>query len=133
MEKRENYGLWRLRIRAARRVKGVWNVVESNESGISDTITSSGGVSSLCVTISAAKSSSSIKIKREKASGIIISALGDYPLRVVLEADDGPSKMIKLLDRRYASKRTGSRIAVETQLFGMSYNGQIYRNTLINI
>ena len=60
----------------------------------------------------------------EKASGIIISALGDSPLRVVLEADDDPKRMLKLLDARYASNRTVSRIAVQTQLFRMRYTDQ---------
>lgn len=62
--------------------------------------------------------------KHEKASGIIITALGDGPLRVVLEADDDSTRMLQLLDDRYASSRTVSRIAVQTQLFRMSYTGQ---------
>lgn len=35
------------------------------------------------------------------ASGIIISVLGDSPLRVVLDADENPALMLKLLDGRY--------------------------------
>lgn len=65
-----------------------------------------------------------VSIIREKASGIIITDLGDVPLRVVLEADDDPACMRKLLDARYASSRTASRIAVQTQLSRMSYTGQ---------
>lgn len=60
-------------------------------------------------------------IKKEKAPGIIISALGDAPLRVVIEAEDDPPKIIQLRDARYASSRTLSRISVQTQLFRMSY------------
>ena len=62
--------------------------------------------------------------KKEKASGIIISALGDAPLRVVIDAKDDPAKMIQLLDARYASNRTISCIGVQAQLFRMSYNDQ---------
>lgn len=63
-------------------------------------------------------------LKAEMASGIIISALGDSPLRVVLDAGDNPKKMLKLLGARYASNRTVSRIATQTQIFRMKYNRQ---------
>ena len=55
---------------------------------------------------------------------IIISALGDAPLRVVMDVDDDPGKMFGLLDARYASNHTVSKIAVQTQLFLMSYSEQ---------
>ena len=42
----------------------------------------------------------------------------------MIEAEDDPAKMLRLLDARYASNRTVSRIAVQTQLFRMSYNDQ---------
>ena len=58
------------------------------------------------------------------ACGIIFSALGDAPLRVVMDVDDDFSRMLSLLDARYASNSTVSRIAVQTQLFRMSYKGQ---------
>lgn len=57
----------------------------------------------------------------QKASSIIISALGDAPLRVVIEADEYPGKILKLLDTIYASNRTVSRISMKTQLFCMAY------------
>ena len=109
----EDYGLWRLRLRAACRVKGVWHVVDTSASATSSSSTAT-------ETQDAAR----LSAKREKASGIIISALGDAPLRVVLEADDDPVKMLQLLDARYASNRTVSRIAVQTQLFRMTYKDQ---------
>lgn len=110
----EDYGLWRHRLRAACRVKGVWRVVDS----LSDSTTSTEST--------AGPSTSSVRdqVKREKASGIIISSLGDAPLRVVMDVDDDPVQMLKLLDSRYASNRTVSRIAVQTQLFRLSYTGQ---------
>ena len=109
----EDYGLWRLRLRAACRVKGLWNVVDTSSSATSSESTST-----------TVPDPGRRIAKREKASGIIISALGDAPLRVVLQADDDPEKMLQLLDARYASNRTVSRIAVQTQLFRMSYKDQ---------
>ena len=41
-----------------------------------------------------------------------------------MDVDDDPARMLQLLDSRYASNRTVSRIAVQTQLFRMSCNGQ---------
>ena len=113
----DDYGLWRLRLRAACRVKGVWNVVDRTASSTSTSETTHPGTT-------AASESAKRVAKREKASGLIISALGDAPLRVVLEADDDPERMLKLLDARYASNRTVSRIAVQTQLFRMTYTNQ---------
>lgn len=117
----EDYGLWRLRLRAACRIKGVWKVVES-----SSTVSEASGTSSEAsgVAIASAPVSTRTVANLEKASGMIISALGDAPLRVVLDADDDPARMLKLLDARYASNRTVSRIAVQTQLFRMRYIDQ---------
>ena len=114
----EDYGLWRLRLRAACRVKGVWGVVGSSSTSSSSTTTTT------TTTDQESPPSARDISKMEKASGIIISALGDSPLRVVLEADDDPKRMLKLLDARYASNRTVSRIAVQTQLFRMRYTDQ---------
>lgn len=113
----EDYCLWRLRLRAACRVKGVWGVVASPTDTVSITTSDDNA------TRTASESARQIA-KREKASGIIISALGDSPLRVVLEADDDPKRMLELLDGRYASNRTVSRISVQTQLFRMTYTNQ---------
>lgn len=62
--------------------------------------------------------------EREKASESIIFALGDAVLCNVIEADDDPAKMLKPLDARYASNRTVSCIAAQTQLFCVSSSGQ---------
>ncbi len=117
----DDYGLWRLRLRAACRVKGVWNVVEPHSSATEASATSSAGVA---ITPTAASVSAKHMAKLEKASGIIISALGDAPLRVVIDVDDDPARMLQLLDARYASNRTVSRIAVQTRLFRMKYTTQ---------
>lgn len=113
----EDFALWRMRLRAICLVKGLWEVVESDLTPTTEASSSSS---------SASKSTklSGTGDKLEKASGIIISALGDSPLRVVIDAQDDPRKMLQLLDGRYASKRTVSRIAVQTKLFRMSYTNQ---------
>lgn len=67
--------------------------------------------------------SSCILAKRVKACTFNICALGDAPLRVVMYIDDDPDHMLQLLDARYASNRTVSCVAVQTQLFRVSYNG----------
>jgi len=110
----EDYGLWRHRLRAACRIKGVWDVVNGTPDSSAATADSTTPSDTAPQTMA----------KREKASGIIICALGDAPLRVVMEIDDDPARMLKLLDARYASNRTVSRIAVQTQLFRMSYHSQ---------
>lgn len=51
--------------------------------------------------------------KCEKASAIIISASSDAPFGVVMKTEDDLSKMLKLLDSRYASNRTVSRISIQ--------------------
>lgn len=106
-----DYGLWRLRLRAACCLKEVWDVVGQSLDGNSESASSTGP-------------DPRRMSKREKASGIIISANGDAALRVALEADDDPTRMITLLDRRYTSNRTVSGIAVSTQLFRMQYTGR---------
>lgn len=63
-----------------------------------------------------------LSTKLEKASSLIISALGDEPLRVIADIFDDPALMLDFLDARYASSRTASRIAIQTQLFRMRYD-----------
>lgn len=118
----EDYGLWRLRLRAACRIKGVWNLVERS---CDDTLDSSSTPQDYELGI---RHKQSLNNKLEKTSGIIISALGDSALRVVADADGNPSSMLKLLDDRYASNRTSSRISVQTQLYRMKYQGQDMSN-----
>lgn len=65
-----------------------------------------------------------VREKLEKASGTIIFALGNTPRRVVTEADDNPKLLLELLDNRYASNPTVSRIALQTQLYRIRYSGQ---------
>lgn len=71
----DNYGLRRMRLRATCRIKGVWDAVEPTTEAMSDSSTTS-------------SVDPRLKSTREKASGIITSALSDTPLRVVIDADD---------------------------------------------
>jgi hypothetical protein len=102
----EDYGLRRLRLRAACRAKKLWSLGDPAVVG---------------------DSSKSVSEKvaefKECACSIIIASLGDSPLRVVADVDDMPNVMLKLLDESYASSRPASRIAVQTQLYGKTYNG----------
>lgn len=66
--------------------------------------------------------------KSEKACAIIIYAFENAPLRIVMDVGDDPGHISRLLDALYASNRTLSRIAVQTPLFRMSYNGQNMSN-----
>jgi hypothetical protein len=102
----EDYGLWRLRLRAACRAKNLWSLVDPAATRAPTTSTSD-----------------DVTANKERACSIIIAALGDSPLRVVADVDDDPDRMLALLDDRYASSRAASRIAVQTQLYRKTYNG----------
>lgn len=123
----EDYGLWRLRLRAACRVKGVWNLVDTSRVVFASDEISTDGQSSFSVNppkVMSVKEKEKRIDKLEKASGIIISALGNEQLRVLAEVNGEPMRMLQLLDARYASNRTVSRIAIQTQLYRMTYSNQ---------
>lgn len=75
-----------MRLPATCRLKNVWDVIETC-SMLSEVRTSE-----------TAPHISRQAAKLEMASGIIISSLGDAPLRFVFETEDDPARMIKLLD-----------------------------------
>jgi len=54
---------------------------------------------------------------KEKATALLVNALGDTALRVCSSELDEPLKMLDLLDARYASDRTSSRISLLTTLY----------------
>ena len=84
----DDYTLWRHRLRAACRIKNVWSVVNVLNS---TTSSASGTIEPSTPTVVSPPGSAA---KREMACGIIISALGDAPLRVVMDVDDDPSRML---------------------------------------
>lgn len=51
-------------------------------------------------------------VKIENTYVMIISALGNSPLRFVADSDENPALLLKLLDNRYASSQTVSRIRI---------------------
>jgi gag-polypeptide of LTR copia-type len=101
----EDYGLWRLRLRAACRAQRLWSLVDAAATRATATSTSD-----------------DVTVNKERACSIIIAALGDSPLRVVADVDDEPDRMLALLDDRYAFSRAASRIAIQTQLYRKIYN-----------
>ena len=54
---------------------------------------------------------------KEKTEAILVSGLGDAALRTCMSASPDVIKMIDLLDKRYASRRAASRIAILTSVF----------------
>jgi hypothetical protein len=58
----------------------------------------------------------------ERASPLIVSALGDATLRIVADANGDHTKILCLLGARYASSRAMSRIAAQTTLYRKRYN-----------
>ena len=59
--------------------------------------------------------------KKKKAKAIIVTSLGDKPLRVVQSAKS-PAGMLKKLNDRYAASTTANRIAVLTTLIKTRYD-----------
>lgn len=78
----EDYVLCRMRLGSSCRFTGVWDVAEKPHSDLASSS-------------SATPSSTTLRTteKREKASAIIIHALGDDALRVVIEVDNNPARM----------------------------------------
>lgn len=104
--------MWRARLRATWKIESVWQAIESPTSDYNTDITK------------AVQTVYRQTATLGKALGMIISGLGDAALRIVLEFEDDSARMLKLLDSRYSSSRTVSRIAVQTQLFRVSYKDQ---------
>ena len=51
---------------------------------------------------------------KDKEPAIILSAMGDTPLRIYATEVDKPLHILELLDERFASKRATKRISVIT-------------------
>eukprot|EP00171_Calliarthron_tuberculosum_P004578 IDg4578t1 len=90
----DDYNLWRLRAECALKGKGYWKQLQEED----------------C--------KSEIK---EKAVAMIIHSLGDIPFRVCSSQISNPMSMMELLDQRYASTRSTSRISTLTTLYSIKY------------
>lgn len=117
----EDYVLWHLHLRAAFRVKVVYSILETGS------FSSNAATTRTETTIT---DSDRLSTKLEKASGMIISALGNYSLRVVTVANEDPARMQEILNARYVSMHTVSRISVQGQLLRMRYSGQNIYNLI---
>lgn len=96
----DDYNLWRIRVVAALKGKGLYTKLESQ----SDTV---------CT-----------QEVKDKASAIIVCTLGDSALRVCQNEISDPLSMLSLLDKRYAPRRAASRISVLTSVYGKRYSGK---------
>lgn len=90
----DDYNLWRIRAEIALKGQGIWS------------------------TLSAESCTQEVK---DKASSILVSALGDNAFRVCSAKVSEPLEMLSLLDKRYASQRASSRISVLTSLYAKRY------------
>lgn len=83
-----DYVLWRFLLRAVSLEKGVWAFFESS-------FTSSDPTGAELPSVSATFLANT---KLQMAPRMIISALGDAPLREFIDSDDYPMDILKLLD-----------------------------------
>ena len=90
----EDYNLWKFRLKSVLRGKQYWNKLLSKD----------------CP-----------EDVKEKAEAILVSGLGDAPLRSCMGESPDVMKMIESLDKTYASKRAASKIAVLTSVFSKRY------------
>jgi len=93
----EDYNLWRFRLKAALQAKQYWAPLQT------------------------ANCTEEIK---SKATGILVTALGDTALRSCMSAYPNTMQMIEKLDDCYASKRAASRIALLTSVFSKRFDKQ---------
>lgn len=91
----EDSNLWRFRIEAAFREKQYWEQLKTDECD------------------------ANIK---DKAFSILVSSLGEPPLRNCQKASSDPMLMFHELDACYASRRAASRIDVLASVFSKRYD-----------
>lgn len=101
----EDYTTWRLRAVIALKGKGFWSALQKKE----------------CA-----------EDIKEKSTALIVNALGDTPLRVCSDKLDDPMGLLTLLDARYASCRTTSRVSLLTSLYTKRFNGKDHMSKYID-
>lgn len=107
LTEQSDFGLWKIRINAVLRDKGL---LEAAQDGASQS-------SSTAVDIDPAKRQE----RRDKASAIIVAALGDKALRVVRHVIEDPAQMMTKLDERYNSKTLAAKISKMSELVSVHY------------
>ena len=93
----DDYNLWRIRAEMSLKGKDYWEELR--------------------------KEDCSIKTK-QKASAMLTTELGDSALRVCSTQITDPMKMLELLDKRYASTRTATRICVLTSVYSKRFEAK---------
>ena len=87
----DDYNTWRLSAVIALKGKGFWQLLKDKKVCSEDV--------------------------KDKAAALLVNSLGDSPLRVCSSSLDELLKILELLDARYASGRTVTRISVLTSLY----------------
>lgn len=91
----DDYSLWRLRAEIALKGKGFWTQLELKTCD---------------------------EDVKNKSSAMLVAALGDTALRVCSSKIGEPLEMLKMLDNRFASSRTATRISVLTTMYTKRFN-----------
>ena len=102
-----DYDLWKIRIHAILRAQGLSDVFNQDEASESSTAQDHDGRTN--------------EQHRQKASAIIVTALGDRPLRVVRNVIGDPAQMMTKLDERYNSKSIAAKISKMAELVSAHY------------
>ena len=107
-----DFGIWELRLIAALKSRGLAHCVDKHHKGHSSTSYASSSSSAPKVPT---------KEDKEKASTVIIEALGDRPLRIVSALTEDPRAMMKKLRNRYASASVISKSSILAELYALKY------------
>lgn len=99
-----DYDLWVIRVKAILRAQGLSEFVDASPAS----------------EMSAAGTNSDSQ-RREKASAIIVTSLGDKALRVVCNVTSDPALMLSKLDERYNSKTIAAKISKMAELVSLHY------------
>ena len=107
----DDYDLWVIRIKAVLLAQGLSDVVNPEEASESSADREH-------------RDGDTVRKRQEKASAIIVTALGDKALRVVRNVTGEPMQMLRKLDERYNSKTIASKISKMSELVSLHYTDQ---------
>lgn len=103
-----DYDLWVIRIKAALRALGLSDVLSTDATSETSAAGDDPG-------------GRNIEARREKASAVIVTALGDKALTVVRNVVGDPVQMLAKLDERYNSKTIAAKISKMAELVSLQY------------